>query len=305
MKAKIILACYIIIICSTSHTMELVPLTSTKKNNFQITCMQDIPRLSLKDIRPCFNLLPEKERNELLTTKKSGISLAESFTFNIGHLPAEVQLHLLTFIMDGDELSAKLFYKAPLWYAQKRYHCAKKMIEKSSLTKQPIALLFRLPEHEQKKIIGIITPPIVSRLAAFQLLDNTSIMVDENTEATIQSYNKEIQEAFFANENIRTITDDMKQRCADRDCSGLYFSTFMGILSAAMIIMAPGLLPKIFLRHCFETSFTMYNSTSECVNRSISIISLITVPSCIIFFYIMANVRLIKSIKKEAQLINI
>ena len=300
------LTCSMLLICPATNTMELVPLTSTKKNNFQITCMQDIPKLSLKDIRPCFALLPEKKRNELLTTKnKSGISLAESFTFNIGHLPAEVQLHLLTFIMDGDELSAKLFYKAPLWYAQKRYHCAKKMIEKSSLTKQPIALLFRLPEYEQKKIIGIITPPIVSRLAAFQLLDNTSIMVDENIEATIQSYNKEIQEAFFANENIRTITDDMKQRCAHRSRSGLYFLTFMGTISAAMIIMVPGLLPKIFLPHCFETNFTMYNSTSECVDRSLSIISLITIPSCIIFFCIMGNIGLIRSIREEAQLINI
>ena len=189
-KTKIILACHILLICATTHAMELVPLTPTAKKNFQIRCLQDISKLPLKYIRPCFNLLPEKKRHELLTTKnKNGIPLAESLIFNVALLEEEkVQLQILTFMMDGDELSAHLFHKKPFWYVQRRYHSAKKMIEKSSLIKQPIALLFRLPIEQQKEIMGIVTPSFTS-----QLMNDTAIIIHEYKEEEIKLYDQEIQ----------------------------------------------------------------------------------------------------------------
>lgn len=291
---SIILICYALINYSAAHAMELVPLKSQqKKKNFQINCIQDIPQLSLKNIRPCFEILPEKERNQLL------IHLADSLTFNIALLEEQkVRLHILTFVLGHDEIATQLFYKTPLLYAQTRYHSAKKMLQRTSLVKQPVAFLFRLPMDEQKKIIGIITPTFVS-----QLIDSTAIMIDENTATTIQSYNKEIQENFFVNENIRTITNNMIR--SFESYSGPFAFTFVGAICGGLIIAWPGLFPKIFLQHCFNANLTINNSTSECIDHSMSIISLIIIPSCIILSNIWGYIHIIQDIKKEARLINI
>jgi hypothetical protein len=215
------------IISSTSHAMELAPLTSTKKKNFQINCIQDIPKLSLKDIRPCFNILPETKRNKFLTTKnQNNVTLAELFTFFIALLEEPIKLDILTFMMDGDKTSAQLFYNTPLWYAQSRYHSAKKMIERSSLTKQPVSLLFRLSMDQQKEIMGIITPTL-----AAHLVGDTMIMLDEDKARVIQSYGPEIQENFFDNENIKVV-DYSTQKCLRKKTA---LSAFLGVLTGGVI----------------------------------------------------------------------
>ena len=146
-KTNITLVLCIVIISTLSYAMELVPLKSQqKKKYFQIHCIQDIPKLSLKDIRPCFSILPERERNRLLATKnRNNVPLAESLTFNMAILQEGKLIHtILMFMMDSDEISTQLFYETPLWYAHTRYHFAKKMLKKTSLIKQPVAFLFRL-----------------------------------------------------------------------------------------------------------------------------------------------------------------
>ena len=132
MKTKIILACCILVNYSIIYAMEHVPLISSHKHNhLLINTIQDIPKLSLANIGPCFNALPDAKRDQLYTSNNK--QLSRSLTFNITLLPQELIYKIVTHILDGDEKSANIFFNIPLWYAYKRYDEAQKKINRSSL----------------------------------------------------------------------------------------------------------------------------------------------------------------------------
>lgn len=223
MKTNIILACSMLFACTASHAMEHAFFASqekTKKNYHSlqtndftivptINTIQDIPRLSLKKINSYFHQLSQIRQQEISMLKNEhGKAIEESLTFNLATLKEhKIILKILSFMMDEDETSVKLFYKTPLWYSQRRYYHAKETLQKTPLTQHPAALLFRLPNHKQKEIIGIAVQTLISRLT-----NNVVITIDQEQEHLIKSYDSEIQKAFFANEDIRIITNRARQQ---------------------------------------------------------------------------------------------
>lgn len=216
MKTKIILACCILVNYSIIYAMELAPT------------IQDIPKLSLADI----NALSDKKRDQLY--KSNNKQLSRSLTFNVALLHKELIHTILTHMLDGNEKSAELFYNAPLWYAYKRYDEAQKMIQKSSLIKQPIALLFRLPVEQQKEIMALVTQSLPSKLI------DSRLTISENDHLKIKLYENEIQENFFAGEDIGVMTDYIvgnsrfqhRQHVSDGMIIGGLCGAFMAILIA-------------------------------------------------------------------------
>ena len=298
-----ILLC-IAISSTLSYAMELIPLTSIqKKDHFQIDKIQDIPRLSLKNIRPCFTILSEKKRNQILATKnKNGVPLAESFTFTIAMLQEKKLIHtILTFMLDGDEKSANIFYKVPLWYAQKRYHHTKKMLERSSLIKQPIALLFRLPTNKQKEIMGIITPTFAS-----QLINGPTIIIGEKEERIIKSYDEEIQNKFFIEKDIRVMTEKIERISSVNlyVCAAFLWMTGMPL---TLYWMIDG-VNQIFFKYCSNDSIAndsiTYAPPSMCTKSSYALIAF-SVPGFFLLSCIITATYCGHLAKKQAQKIEI
>jgi hypothetical protein len=297
--------------------IPLIPLTSIEKKhkNYNslntrnsssmqhINYTENIPRLSLKNIRSRFFELPETEQKKMLALKtQKNTTLEQSLTFNIALFKEETLIpKILTLMMDGDAISAKLFYEAPLWYAQSRYHSAKKMLARSSLTKQPAFLLFRLPTDQQKELIGIITPTLSS-----QIIDGSTIVINQTTEEEIQSYDKEIQEHFFANEDIRVITNtsmnesDHKQSNAQ---SLVFVATIVGTVVTIILRLT---VPSLKWENC------IYNNSSQNHPNAwkcgiYPVISSIFFPlaTCTVVSAIIAYYYHKKTVNEKAQLISI
>jgi hypothetical protein len=215
-----------------------------------------IPKLPLKDISAFFNLLSEEQQNQLLATKNNNNkTLAESLPLKIARfLPKEIQLNILRLLMDNDELSAKLFYETPLWYAHKRYYDAKKKIQKL-LTKtnmdplvdaviiyftdplptdKSIPLFFRSSKDTQKKIIINLTP---SR----KPIDEGRIIIDESQQKEILSFNPDIQKTFFADKNIIIMTKDERSNVATGFGIVSLTGGMCGLVCGGIIALAAGI----------------------------------------------------------------
>jgi hypothetical protein len=222
-KTNITLVFCIVIISTLSYAMELVPLKSQqKKKDFQIHCMQDIPKLSLKDIRPCFEILPERERNKLL------IPLAESLTFNIALLEGEdIKLHILTFMLDGDEKSAQLFNATPLWYAHQFYQNLHKKLEYSPAIQQHAGLLFKLPKKTRKQLIEIAStqPTFI-----VEWIDNSTVFINKKQKRELKQGNEEIKEKISADTTIRLLKDQIAEKYKWNN-----FRLFVGLLVTTIL----------------------------------------------------------------------
>lgn len=255
---RIIISLLLLINCA-AHSMELVPLISVINHRFQINGIQDMPKLSLIHMAPCFNILPESKRKNILITKnRKGIPLAESLTFNIAMLQeGKLIYHILIFMMDGDEKSAELFYNTPLLYAHTRYDQARKMIEKSSLKiNKPISLLFRLSAEQQKEIMGFVTKSSISKIT------DSIITIDEDKHEKIKGYEKEIQENFFAKENIVIMTENIKRERNYNQKMTTLFGGLTGILFGFLI----GTATTVTLPPHYNCS---NNSSNVCFERSV------------------------------------
>jgi hypothetical protein len=189
--------------CAASHAMELVSLKSSHRHDrFQINTIGDIPKMSLKNIRSCFNLLPETERNKLLSTKnKNGDFLAESLIFKVALLEEKgIRRHILTFMLDNDKKAAQLFDETPLWYAHQFYQNLHGSLQCSSVLQQHTGLLFRLPQKTRKLLIEIAwKQPIFIA----EWVDNSTIFINNKQKKKLQCGNEEVKEKFSADTAIR------------------------------------------------------------------------------------------------------
>jgi len=240
-KTNITLVFCIFITSTLSYAME---------KDFQIHCIQDIPKLSLKDVRPCFNVLPKKERNKLL------IPLAESWTFNMALLEEKkVRLHILTFLLDHDEKSAQLFDATPLWYAHQFYQNLHKKLQHSSAIQHHAGLLFRLPKKTRQQLIKIAStqPTFIA-----EWVDNSTIFINKRQKKALQCGNEEIKEKFCTDTIMRLFTDQISKEYR------WYDSRLFCVLTA--ITLLPIGLVLNTIRHnslLHETRMALYNVTNS------------------------------------------
>jgi hypothetical protein len=237
--------------------MELVPHSISKIKN--------IPKLSLKQIKPCFNALSSNSQLNLLTTKNQ--LLPKSFTFNLALLPDDIIHKVITYMFNNkDETSATIFCKSPLFYAHKHYLRTQKIIQLLPFHNQQLtSTLFQRPSEQHQEIIELLTPSFLQSI-------NPIIIINEIGKKKIYSYPKEIQKILFTNNRIFQ-SENIKQKLWNR-CS-------YNIAPAGMIL---GIAGGIFLTRQQLTD----QECSECIKSPWLCAIFTTALTTIVFTYLSA-----------------
>jgi hypothetical protein len=215
--------------------LELLNRKQTGGQKYQIKTVRDVAKLSFKNIQACCDILPQKKRNEIEN------KLSKSLTFSLAQLPHDVKWQVMVKMLDGDEISAQLFYKAPLFYAFKKYDEARSMIMNSSKKQksgESVALFFRLTLEQQCKMLGFVSPSLYSKV-----VHDGSVVKSEEEFQEILLYDEKIQEDFLAGEEIALVPDGTMR--AGR-CLWILPAT-IGALSSEVFA-----LTGIFACHCFS-----------------------------------------------------
>jgi hypothetical protein len=218
------------IISTLSYAME---------KDFQINCIQDIPKISLDRIETYVNELPNTKSYQIKN------QLSDSFTFNIALLPKELRYTIVMNMFNQQKELAELYYKAPLISACTHLHEARKAVVNSSLPKKKqeklVKLLFRLPTDQTKKINTILNPSFNTRIAY------DGLVISEDTLAALDEKIKKV----LKDQDIGIVNKFAEQNplCAyTLNCLGM--TSFSTLCSAGIIFPAAYLIPFLTCGCC-------------------------------------------------------
>ena len=176
------------------------------EKDFQIACIQDIPKISLDRIETCIEKLPNTRSHQIKN------ELSDSFTFNIALLPKELRYTIVMNMFNQQKELAELYYKAPLISACTHLHEARKAVVNSSLPKEKqeelAKLLFKLPTDQTKKINTILNPSFNTRIAydGPVISEDTLATLDEKIKKVLKDQDIGIVNKFAEQNPLRAYT---------------------------------------------------------------------------------------------------